>query len=234
MHRPLHFIRLAVDAQDNGLHCTPTGLTLAGHPLLRNTGTGLTPRSVADLQKIFDNAYGENSGMRAEAYIHGLASVARFLNMGDVPLAMIGSLMLKLPEVTGAITPAKNTSNPLTKAGFNDSQLRDEPGRWSLEGGDEAPEPPYANDNVEPPPVAEEEAPALSEEVGEATSRAAPKLLRALGPRALGLLGGFIEIAGSPVTLTAGVVLTATNESNMKSGEIPGAPGLTYLCDEGV
>jgi hypothetical protein len=125
------------------------------------------------------------------------------LNKGDLPLAMIGSVLLKLPDMPQAA--------PERKLAFDDSQPRDDNGRWTNGAGE-----------AKAPVAIQAEATAGVE---EATAR--------LGPRVIMLLGRLARILPGPVALAAGVLIP-TNDSNIHSGEFPGFQGLHYRSDEGV
>jgi hypothetical protein len=221
---PVRVARLASNPQENGLWCGPEGVTLAGRPLLEETKTGLAPRSLPVLQRILDETYGEEFQQDAQGYIAKLASVARSLNKGDLPLAMIGSVMLGLPEVPTSTPLPIQVIDPASK--FDPAQARDHNGRWTEGSADEARQTqPIGFDTDKSPPFIDLEA--------EAAGSTEVESLTALAPRVIGLLGGFAEIIAAPVALTAGLLIP-TNGSNVHSGDIPGFPGLTYRSDEGI
>jgi len=211
MNWPVRVVRLATDPRERGLFCDAEGLSLAGHPLMEKTETGFEPRTVHEIQAIFDSAYGQTCGLAAPAYVAGLASVARSLNKGDLPLAMIGSLMLKLPEVSIA---AMNDASDTTSKEYNPQQPRDDHGRWSRDslGASTALLTPAAR--------------VALENVGRGA-------IRRLAPEVMSLLARLAVAAPGPVVLAAGV-LVPFNRSNITEGEFPGFPGLNYRSDEGI
>jgi len=72
--------RLVSEPAGPGLYCGKDGLTLGCVPLLEQNELGFTPRSPDELDRIFDAAYGVDSGIDAASRMNGLQSVARALN----------------------------------------------------------------------------------------------------------------------------------------------------------
>src|SRR5579859_1996204 len=95
---PVRVVRLALNPHEDGLWCTARGLSLAGCPLVAKTENGFEPKPLSELQATLDDVYGPNARLQARDYLGGLNSVAKSLNKGDLPLAMIGSVLLNLPE----------------------------------------------------------------------------------------------------------------------------------------
>jgi hypothetical protein len=95
---PVRMFQLVSEPAEPGLCCRKDGLTLAGVPLLLKGEQGFAPRPQLELQRLLDAAYGPDSA-DAQAYVPGLQSVSRALNNGDLALATIASLLLKLPDV---------------------------------------------------------------------------------------------------------------------------------------
>jgi hypothetical protein len=211
---PVRVVRLAVEPLEGGLWCGPDGLTLAGHPLLERTGKAFAPRPLPELQDAFDAAYGSDGGLEAAAYMPGLTGIARSLSKGDIPLAMIGSLLLKLPEVPGPQTGWVAANDDETKRAFDDDQPRDENGRWTADGASEAKQP-------APPTLTE---PAVAAET---------EALASIMPEAIGLLARLAAVISAPITFAAGLLIPS-NGSNIHEGTLPGLPGLTYRSDEGI
>jgi hypothetical protein len=197
-------IRLDSSPREGGLWCGPEGLTLAGHPLLEKTENGFAPAALPEIQRTFDHVFGETAPYDASIYLGGLSSVARSLNKGDLPLAMIGSVLLKLPDLPQAA--------PKRKLAFDDTQPRNDNGRWTSGVREEA----------KSPITIQAEATAGVEETAAR-----------LAPRVLMLLGRLARVLPGPVALAAGVLIP-TNDSNIHSGEFPGFQGLHYRSDEGV
>ena len=52
--------RLTNESGGLGLSCTPTGVSLAGVPLLRKTQAGFVPRSASEIATLLRTAYGED------------------------------------------------------------------------------------------------------------------------------------------------------------------------------
>ena len=198
-------IRLDSSPRGRGLWCGPEELTLAGHPLLEKTNRGFAPVELSEIQRAFDRTFGEDARHDARNYLPGLAGVARSLNKGDLPLAMIGSVLLKLPDIPQAA--------PETKLAFDDTQPRDDDGRWTSGVTEDAKS-----------PIAIQ---------AEATAGVEEATVEGIAPRVLMLLGRLARILPGPVALAAGVLIP-TNESNIHSGEFPGFEGLHYRSDEGV
>ncbi len=208
-------IRLDSSPREGGLWCSTEGLTLAGRPLLEKTENGFAPASLPEIQRTFDHVFGKTVQSDASIYLGGLSSVARSLNKGDLPLAMIGSVLLKLPDLPQAA--------PERKLAFNDSQPRDHNGRWTNNVGEEA-RSPAAAEAEETTPT---EAATASEEVAEETTAAE------LAPETIGLIARLVGILSGPVALAA-ATLIPTNKSNIHSGEFPDFPRMNYSSDEGV
>src|SRR5471032_909556 len=102
MDWPVRVVRLASGPQEEGLWCSREGLSLTRRPLLQKTENGFRPKALPDLQAALDDAYGTTPQLDARNYWPGLNGVARSLNKGDLALAMIGSVLLKLPDIPEA------------------------------------------------------------------------------------------------------------------------------------
>lgn len=212
---PVRMISLASDPQQSGLWCDLQGLSLAGLPLLKKSRHGFEPRPLVELQTTLNDVYGSTSRLEAQDYLAGLSSIARSLCRHDLPLAMIGSVLLKLPEIP--VSPVEK---------YSDDEDRDWHGRWTDGSAEEARQP-------APVETVPEEAPAIAPAEAEVAPEAGEGIIEGLGPRVLGLLGDFAGAAAGPVTLGA-AVLIPTNSSNIHSGDLPDHPGLTYRSDEGI
>lgn len=123
---------------------------------------------------------------------------------------MIGSVLLKLPDVPRL---------EIGKRGFDDSELRDELGRWTADGPGEG-EPPIV-------PQAEAEASIAAEAATEEVTTGA------LAPETVDLLTSLAGVLSGPIALAASILIPA-NESNIHYGEVPDFPGLHYRSDEGA
>ncbi len=122
-----HF-KLDRDFEGAGLSCGPEGLSLAGVPLLSRTATGFEARSVEDLEALTKAAYGQSLDTRRLR--HGLQVSADALNRGDIGLAMIAAVHLRLPELSpSAAAQLAKVADDLAK--YNADQPRDWHGRWT-------------------------------------------------------------------------------------------------------
>ena len=120
----------ARNADDFGLSCAPSGLTLAGVPLLRMTPTGFVPRPVDELAALMAGAYGDSCDLGKVAA--GVNVVSAALNAGDLGRAMIAALHLSLSDLSwkSAARLARAESR-LTK--YDGSEPRDWRGRWTTD-----------------------------------------------------------------------------------------------------
>jgi len=211
MDWPVRVIRLASGPQEAGLWCNPEGLSLTGRSLLQKKENGLQPRALQELQAALNDVYGVIPQLDARDYLPGLNGIARSLNKGDLALAMIGSVLLKLPDI-----PEANTRK------YSDEQARDSNGRWT-QGAE--------GDAKQSPPVEVE--PKASPSLAPVEAEAGEGLIARLAPRVLSLLGDLAGAIAFPVAVAAGVLIP-TNRSNIHSGDLPGFPGLSYRSDEGI
>jgi hypothetical protein len=212
MDWPVRVVRLASGPQEEGLWCSPEGLSLTGRPLLRKKENSFQPSALPELQATLDDIYGVKPQLAAGNYLPGLGGIARSLNKGDLALAMIGSVLLKLPDIPEADTQK-----------YSDEQARDNNGRWTQGAeGDARQSPPVEVEPKIPPSLA----PVEAEIAGEG-------LIPRLAPRVLSLLGDLAGAIAFPVAVAAGVLIP-TNRSNIHSGNLPGFPELSYRSDEGM
>jgi hypothetical protein len=124
--------KLYQDPKGRGLRCDPDGLFLAGEALLeRDEECRFRPRSDADIRKILDSAYGAKTNW--ESRIRSVSVVAKALNNGDIALAMMAALLMRMPEPGGTIRIV-DVDGVLAKAGFDPDEPRDERGRWVTGG----------------------------------------------------------------------------------------------------
>lgn len=89
--------RLTNEPGGLGLNCSSAGLSLAGVPLLRRTEKGFAPRAAHEVARLVKAAYGVDVN-QAELE-PSLSSIATLLNRGDVSLAMIAAVFMKLHEL---------------------------------------------------------------------------------------------------------------------------------------
>lgn len=138
--------RLAGGADALGLSCGPTGVALAGAPLLRESKAGFAPRTDRELKAIMKAAYG--SAIGARDLRPGLALIAKALNDGDIGRAMVATLRLGLPEMNwGDAVRIAKVEDALLK--YDPDEPRDLRGRWTTGGGS-------SGGQASPPPRAPE------------------------------------------------------------------------------
>jgi hypothetical protein len=104
-----------LSSADTGLHCTANGLTYGGIKLVAKAGDRFQP-----CQPQIDRI--ASAGLTISPT--GLQTIASFLNKGELGLAMIGALHLRLPDLAAM---------RLAKAGFDPNEARDDQGRWTSE-----------------------------------------------------------------------------------------------------
>jgi hypothetical protein len=126
--------RLASGPADSGLYCGKGELTLGGVSLLVRNGSRLNPRPTNELKQIFDAAYGIALNIDIGSCRSALAAIARALDKGDLALATITSLMLRLPNLDPTGMARLSKTEILLKAGFNSLEPRNAQGRWSGDG----------------------------------------------------------------------------------------------------
>jgi hypothetical protein len=226
MNLPLRTIRLATDPSQNGLYCGPDGVTLGGIPLLKETASGFSPHDPFNLQHLFDMAYGAGA-IDASQYARRLAHVANALNKGDLPLAMIGGLLLKLPDVPVERFGRRGEIGLESKLAFDEDQPRDADGRWTLDPSGESRQ---SSPTVEPP----KSAPIISPVPEPAAEPAEASRLARLAPRVVGLAARLAALVAEAVPLAIGFCLIPLNRSNIRYGALPGLPGFNYRSDEGA
>ncbi len=120
-----------------GLSCGPSGLSLAGVPLLDADAGAFAVRPWPHIQEILGEAYRakfQDSSMKG-----GLEVVARALNRDEIGKAMAAAVLLKLPELDwdGAVRLAY-ADREIAK--YSSDQPRDWRGRWTLGSEDVGPE----------------------------------------------------------------------------------------------
>ena len=100
---------------DTGLRCTENGLSYGGIALIAKAGNRFQP-----CQPEIDSI--AKAGLAISP--NGLQTIANFLNKGELGLAMIGALNLRLPDLE-VMTMAK---------GYDPNEPRDDHGRWTSDG----------------------------------------------------------------------------------------------------
>lgn len=140
MNRNVYCFKLVSDPLELGLSCRRDGVTFGGYPLFQTGSAGLSPRASVEIQSLLDAAYGFDTPIRADDLMPRLTSVARALEKGDLPLAMIGCVLLKLPDIPGSSPLAKGAieravRERAAKASFDPAQPRAADGRWTAGSG---------------------------------------------------------------------------------------------------
>jgi hypothetical protein len=129
--QPIQIFSLASKRCEPGLFCDGSEITLGGIPLLTRLKSGPTPRPVDELKKIFDAAYGVESGIDAHSRISGLAAIASALDKGDFSHASIMALMLRLPQIEPDGMERLCKLSAVKTFKYDDIQPRDWHGRWT-------------------------------------------------------------------------------------------------------
>jgi hypothetical protein len=97
--------RLSAGGDQNcGLCCTEDGLFIGGTPLIERHGGAYVVRPQADLDRLFDRAYGVQA--IAARVMPGLATVAAALGRNNLALAQIAAVHLRLPDLPDAVACA--------------------------------------------------------------------------------------------------------------------------------
>lgn len=100
-----HLWRLSAGGDRNlGLCCTEEGLFLGRTPLIERRGSTYAIRPQADLDRLLDQAYGGKPA--AARVIAGLATVAAALAQGNLALAQIAAVHMRLPDLPDALARA--------------------------------------------------------------------------------------------------------------------------------
>ncbi|MGB7019611.1 MAG: hypothetical protein WBD80_10485, partial [Xanthobacteraceae bacterium] len=123
--------RLTNEPGGLGLSCTPTGVSLAGVPLLRKTRAGFTPRPASEIASLLKASYGEDHPDLQSR----LGAIADALNSRDFAKAMIVAVHSRTPELgsEAALRLAK-ADGELAKYNYNSDEPRDWHGRWTRGG----------------------------------------------------------------------------------------------------
>jgi hypothetical protein len=128
--------RLMAEPKDPGLFYGGGGLTLGGVPLLSMASVRFEPLPVDRLQRIFDAAYGTNSGIDARSRLTRLRYVAQALNASDLCRATIECLMLRLPEIDPIGMSHLIQIETARASKYDNNEPRDRRGRWTTGGGE--------------------------------------------------------------------------------------------------
>jgi hypothetical protein len=123
--------RLARGPEKPGLRCDGAGVFLGGVQLLQKTDAGFAPRSALEIDVLTKAGYG--AAFDTEKLTRGLAVASRALNDGDLGLAMVATLHLRLPDLD-AVGAARLAAVDAVLAKYSPEQPRDWHGRWTSEG----------------------------------------------------------------------------------------------------
>ena len=128
VHQPSMF-KLDQNPHGTGLRCDEGGLFLGRVALLKRDRSGIfEARPVAEVKAIFERAYDGQADW--ESRIRSVHLIADTLNKGDVALAMMAAVLMRLPDPSENVPIAEGA---LEKAGYNSDEPRDERGRWARE-----------------------------------------------------------------------------------------------------
>lgn|SRR5579862_4431264 len=123
--------RLTNERGGLGLSCTPSGVSLAGVPLLRRAQAEFVPRPASEVALLLKTAYGKDLPRLQSR----LGAIAQALNSGDFALAMIIAVHTRMPELSQeAALRLANADEALTKYNYNPDEPRDWHGRWTRDG----------------------------------------------------------------------------------------------------
>jgi hypothetical protein len=125
-----HF-RLAAETETRGLRCDLDGLSLAGVALLRKTAEGFASRRDDEVGALLLAAYGEV--FDTQRLTRALSATAAALNRGDLALATIAAVHLRLPTLGKAEASRIAAVEDFLRK-YNPDQPRDWHGRWTTEG----------------------------------------------------------------------------------------------------
>jgi hypothetical protein len=126
-------VKLASEPNEIGLYCSEEGLALAGVTLLKIEDSEFMPRSEAELRQIFVAAFDGCLSADFDRYHASLKCIATALNQGDLPKAVIGSVLMKLPDIDTRGAGRVRKLDIALKANFNFLEPRNH-GEWSREG----------------------------------------------------------------------------------------------------
>jgi hypothetical protein len=120
--------RLTNEPGGLGLSCTASGLSLAGVPLLRKSGTDFVPRSATEIEALVEAAY--RRGVAAIDLVPSIDLVARALNRGEMARAMTAAVLMRLPELDwNSAARLAHAEDQIRK--YDPNQPRDWHGRWT-------------------------------------------------------------------------------------------------------
>src|SRR5260221_7991007 len=138
--------KLAPRPDRMGLSCTDQGVCWGPLALVERQSDGggrnrFVPRDQNQLERILGTAFGLKADLTTR--MNGLRTIAKALNEGNLGRAQIVTLHLKLPPLPDTDTSKRlEIAEQLVKFNFDPNQLRDERGKWSLEGEASSAKPP--------------------------------------------------------------------------------------------
>ena len=117
-------------AATGGVYCGEDGVWLGPAELVaRRAVGGYRVRPAAEIEALL--AAGYPVPPDATGCVAGLRRVASYLSEGNLPLAMIAAVQLRLGEIAEERIERLTRADTLLKAGFNPDEPRDAHGRWS-------------------------------------------------------------------------------------------------------
>ncbi len=121
-------------AGTGGVYCGEDGVRLEPVELVGRQGAGgYRVRPAAEIETLLASAYA--AAPDAADCAAGLRRVAAYLAEGNLPLAMIAAVRLRLGEIPEDRIERLARADTLLKAGFNPDGPRDAQGRWTEEIG---------------------------------------------------------------------------------------------------
>jgi len=102
----------------------------------------LRPRS--EIAHLLDAGYGFHFAL--DGLMRSLEMIAKALDDGDAALAQIGTLQLRLPDLSEGAVNRMAAADRLLKAGYNPAEPRDWHGRWTTVEGSAGADPPSPTD----------------------------------------------------------------------------------------
>ncbi len=123
-------------AATDGVYCGQDGVWLGPAELVgRNGAGGYRLRPAAEIEALLVSAYAAPPD--ATQCVARLRRAAAYLSEGNLPLAMIAAVMLRLGEIAEDRIERLARADDLLKANFNPDEPRDDRGRWTDDiGGD--------------------------------------------------------------------------------------------------
>lgn len=117
-------------AAKGGVYCGEDGVWLGPAALIEPSGAGgYQIRSGDQIETLLRAAYAEPPDL--EDCVAGLRRVAAYLAEGNLPLAMIAAVRLRLGAIAQDRVERLARADDLLKANFNPDETRDDRGRWS-------------------------------------------------------------------------------------------------------